>query len=642
MNSKKHTNKNEKAIGRRRPPARPRAFRSVDPLLDAALAMLRARQEARDAEPDQADRERAEAWSQYWHASLEASSAHLALCRHVVGLKLSRVEREVVLVLLLEHLGLLDEETRKAQKIFERLCLSPRAVLKALRSLSPEGRLLRLGLVGYSDEDEPLARRELFLDPALPEMALQNTKQAGRGWRVRTEKDLLDRLARLTYALRQQSDKLDDVMRGYGTLSHAYVWYRRAQRLIQELDVTLQTRPAWKLAAARQQIPRDFEWTVLLALLGKEQGHVCTDDDLFNGAGLARALVREPSAVRRALHVLAPTGMLRRGGWIRPCGGAECLLSDSIEELERTEFELGEKALESLGIERHSGPARTGPCRLVEPRIVLENLALPDATLHALRLALAQARNGDKLFREWGLGGRIAYGRGVTLLFSGPPGTGKTACAEALAEALNRPLLVADYGKIQNCLVGQTEKNIVRAFHEAANRDAVLFWDEADAMFFDRDTASRAWEVRDVNVLLQELEQFEGVCVLATNRKVSLDKALDRRVSLKVPFDRPDRTARRRIWEKLLPPELPLARDVDLDRLADVDLSGGQITNAVLNAARAALARDEEGPIAQRDLLAAATQEKHGSWSSNTRGRIGFSPAGGSPRAAAPAAAPRL
>ena len=285
---------------------------------------------------------------------------------------------------------------------------------------------------------------------------------------------------------------------------------------------------------------------------------------------------------------------------------------------------MGDKALERLGLERRATPSRTGQSRFVEPRIALEDLALPDKTVQALRLAVAQVRKGDKLFVEWGLGSRIAYGRGVTLLFFGPPGTGKTACAEALAREVGQPLLVADYGRIQNCLVGQTEKNIVRAFQEAKNRNAVLFWDEADAMFFDRDAASRAWEVRDVNVLLQEMERFEGVCVLATNRKVSLDKALERRVSLKVPFERPDLAARRRIWEKLLPPELPLARDVDLDRLAELDLSGGEIKNAVLNAARAVLAREEEGKVALRDLMAAAAQEKQGTWSSDHRRSVGF------------------
>ena len=190
----------------------------------------------------------------------------------------------------------------------------------------------------------------------------------------------------------------------------------------------------------------------------------------------------------------------------------------------------------------------------------------------------------------------VTYGRSPVLLFSGPPGTGKTATAEALAHELDKPILVADYSRIQNCFVGQTEKNIVRVFREARNQDAVLFWDEADAMFYDRDSAHRNWEVRDVNVLLQELERFEGICILATNRKITLDKALGAadRAEGRVRAARPARTAL--IWEKLLPQKLPLARDVDLDDLSEADLAGGEIKNVVLNAARLALQRDRRRP----------------------------------------------
>ena len=188
----------------------------------------------------------------------------------------------------------------------------------------------------------------------------------------------------------------------------------------------------------------------------------------------------------------------------------------------------------------------------------------------------------------------LPYGSGVTLLFYGPPGTGKTATAEAIAHELGMPLLVADYAKIQNCWVGQTEKNISSTFRKARKHRAVLFWDEADAMFFDRDSASRAWEVRDVNVLLQEIERFEGVCILATNRKATLDKALERRITAKIEFPRPDRLLRESIWKRLLPSGMPLAKDVDITELARKDLSGGEIKNVILNAARAACGRSRK------------------------------------------------
>ena len=254
----------------------------------------------------------------------------------------------------------------------------------------------------------------------------------------------------------------------------------------------------------------------------------------------------------------------------------------------------------------------------------MEQLVFPDHVQKALSMALAHVRHSQKIIGDWGLGEVIPYGRSPVLLFSGPPGTGKTAAAIALAHELERPILVADYSRIQNCFVGQTEKNIVRVFREAKNQKAVLLWDEADAMFFDRDSAQRNWEVRDVNVLLQEVERSESVCILATNRKITLDKALQRRIALKVEFDRPDQKRRRLIWERLLPEKMPKSTDIDLDELSREDLVGGEIKNVVLNAARLALQRDEQGMVTMQDFREAISMERVGQWNGEKRGRIGF------------------
>jgi SpoVK/Ycf46/Vps4 family AAA+-type ATPase len=223
---------------------------------------------------------------------------------------------------------------------------------------------------------------------------------------------------------------------------------------------------------------------------------------------------------------------------------------------------------------------------------------------------------------DWGLARRIAYGRGVTALFYGPPGTGKTASAEAIAHELDRPICVVDYSKIQSCWVGETEKNITRAFTEAARAGAVLFWDEADAMFYDRDDASRSWEVRDVNVLLQQIERFEGLCILSTNRHATLDKAFERRISLKVEFAPPDRAMRADIWRKLLPPKMPLGRDVNLAALAEHDLTGGEIKNVVMNTARLAVCRGADATVMDADFTEAVRMELDGRWSA--KGQMGF------------------
>jgi AAA+ superfamily predicted ATPase len=164
----------------------------------------------------------------------------------------------------------------------------------------------------------------------------------------------------------------------------------------------------------------------------------------------------------------------------------------------------------------------------------------------------------------------------------------------------------------------------IPVFREASENRAVLFWDEADAMFFDRDSAYRNWEVREVNVLLQELERFDGVCILCTNRKVTLDPALERRVSIKVEFERPTRTMREQIWRKLVPHKLPLATDVDFQRLAAHDMTGGEIKNAVLNAARIALMRTPRGSVAVADFEQAIAMEVSGRWAKTASRNIGF------------------
>ncbi|HSV27332.1 MAG TPA: AAA family ATPase, partial [Sedimentisphaerales bacterium] len=154
-------------------------------------------------------------------------------------------------------------------------------------------------------------------------------------------------------------------------------------------------------------------------------------------------------------------------------------------------------------------------------------------------------------------------------------------------------------------------------------QDTVLFWDEADAVFGDRERAHQNWEVREVNVLLQELERFKGVCILATNRKLSLDKALERRIAMKVEFERPARHERLEIWRRLLPQKLPLGADVDIRTLAEEDLSGGQIKNVIMNAARMAIANGPDARVMQADFAKALAMENNGGWS-EARGGFGF------------------
>jgi len=443
---------------------------------------------------------------------------------------------------------------------------------------------------------------------------------------VASEEELQERLDKLSRALAAKREAMEHGDSPYVSLSRATLATHKVVRLLDDLYRTFQQHPGWKLAGMAKRWRWGSEWTMILALLGKWLGHLPADDPLFSGGGLARAAADSPDDVRLVLRLLMPDRGLVREGVVRPCGGDAELASGRPEALEHVEFELTEATIRCLGLKRRARTAHEGEFQAREPRLRMEQLVFSPAVRQALELALAHARHAPRLFDEWGLAQTVSYGRSPVLLFSGPPGVGKTAAAEALASALGKSLLVADYSRIQNCFVGQTEKNIVRAFREARNQDAVLFWDEADAMFYSRDSAYRTWEVRDVNVLLQELERFEGVCILATNRSAALDPALERRIAIKVAFERPDQAQRRAIWEKLLPEKLPLAKDVNLDQLSRVDLVGGEIKNVVLNAARLTLQRAEHGPVAMADFRKAIQMEQEGKWKSEGRSRIGFRP----------------
>jgi SpoVK/Ycf46/Vps4 family AAA+-type ATPase len=184
--------------------------------------------------------------------------------------------------------------------------------------------------------------------------------------------------------------------------------------------------------------------------------------------------------------------------------------------------------------------------------------------------------------------------------FAGPPGTGKTICAEAIAHALGQKLLVVDYAEAESMWFGETPKNIVATFRAATEQGAVLFFDEADAIATRRSAGVPLPHDREsnltVNVLLRELEAFNGVVIFATNLAANFDPAFERRIRSHVLFEMPGVEERARIWElQIHPKKTPLASDVDFRRLAErYTVSGGDIKNAVLKAAAAAAT--EPGP----------------------------------------------
>ena len=249
----------------------------------------------------------------------------------------------------------------------------------------------------------------------------------------------------------------------------------------------------------------------------------------------------------------------------------------------------------------------------IVPRRTFDDVILPPATRKALDEALAQVTQHELIFHRWGLGERHPTGLALAFNFAGPPGTGKTICAEALAHSLGRRLLLVRYAELESLWMGETPKNVAAIFRTARDEAAVLFFDEADAIASRRSTSPESGFQREsntvVSVLLQELEWYNGVVIFATNLAANFDPAFERRIRTHVLFDMPGPAERERIWRvQLHPTRTPLDKDVDFTDLARrYDVSGGDIRNAVLKAALAAAARpgpDSSKRIHQRDLEA--------------------------------------
>jgi SpoVK/Ycf46/Vps4 family AAA+-type ATPase len=232
--------------------------------------------------------------------------------------------------------------------------------------------------------------------------------------------------------------------------------------------------------------------------------------------------------------------------------------------------------------------------RSVVPRLSFDDVILPDATRRAIEQALTQVRQHDLIFREWGLGERYTTGQALAFNFAGPPGTGKTICAEAIAHALGRRLLVVRYAEVESMWMGQAPKNVSKLFRTAHDENAVLLFDEADSIAARRSRSPDQASTREantvVNVLLEELESFRGVVIFATNLAANFDPAFERRIRTQVLFETPGPAERERIWRaQVHPRRTPLHADVDFRRLAQqFEVNGGDIRNAILKAASAA------------------------------------------------------
>jgi AAA+ superfamily predicted ATPase len=259
---------------------------------------------------------------------------------------------------------------------------------------------------------------------------------------------------------------------------------------------------------------------------------------------------------------------------------------------------------------RQNGHELAAFARWVRPVHGWDDLVVPDDAQCQLRELAARVEHRARVMDEWGFNSTLAGGRGVSALFAGPPGTGKTMAASVIAAELGLDLFAIDLSTVVSKYIGETEKNLSRVFTAAADSDAILFFDEADALFGKRSEVRDAHD-RYANVeiayLLQRMEDYDGLAVLATNLRHHIDEAFIRRLHVTVDFPFPDVAERLRIWRACLPRSVPLAEDVDLAAMARHRLTGGNIRNVLLGAAY--LAAEEGAPIGQAQLVAATRRE---------------------------------
>lgn len=244
------------------------------------------------------------------------------------------------------------------------------------------------------------------------------------------------------------------------------------------------------------------------------------------------------------------------------------------------------------------------------PSVGFSDLKVPQDTMESLEQICCSVREGYRIFEQWNLGHQYPYGRAVTVLIAGAPGTGKTMTAHVLAKELGIPLYQVSLSNIMDKYIGETEKHLEQAFSFAEKMNMVLFFDEADSLFGKRGEVTEGkdrYANMEVSYILQRIEQFEGIVVLATNFHNNIDRAFLRRMKYVLKYQEPDEKVRREIWESCLPPELP-REELDLDFLArQFELTGGMIKNVVLNAC--VLALREESVLGMRQMFLAVRME---------------------------------
>ncbi len=238
-------------------------------------------------------------------------------------------------------------------------------------------------------------------------------------------------------------------------------------------------------------------------------------------------------------------------------------------------------------------------------------MVLPNDILDSLKEFLSRMRLHRTVFEDWGMTRVASTGRGIAALFSGPPGTGKTMVAGALARELGIELYRVDLSRVMSKWIGETEKNLGAVFSAAEEGQAIILFDEADSLFTKRTevkSSNDRFANLEINYLLQRLDSFIGIAILTTNLSTAIDSAFKRRLAFRIAFPIPDEEQREQLWRAHLPSTLPTRGDLDLGDLArKYPLTGGSVRNCVMRAAF--LAAAEKTALGQDHLLRAVRLE---------------------------------
>lgn len=534
-----------------------------------------------------------------------------------------------------------------------RVVYGPRARLRTWRELGPESALRTLGLIERTDgnADAPEQRQTFKVAARILALAYGDVGldvQLDGIARERAERPRLDDLE----IDRETSERVRDALEARGGIVVVYGRSGSGRRslLAANVDRPLLVVDGHAIATKREVAQRQLR---LIAREARLLGHVPLIRDL-DALGSRDDIADRSDLVETelaGLSVLATSTRMIQRRWktgavqieLPLLGGAACArlwkraipqATESDAEHLATMYPLAPALIVEAGMGAQTacgaGSMRpehieagirsvlddrlSGLATRIDVKQSWDDLVLPDDQMGAIVELLARVRERRRVYEDWGFADKLGRGLGVSALFSGPPGTGKTMAAGLIARDLGCELYQVDVSKITSKWIGETEKNLAALFDAAEAGHAILLFDEADALFGKRTdvkTSNDRHANQQVNYLLQRMESYAGICILTTNHDQAIDEAFRRRLSLNVRFPVPDVEERRKLWEAMIPSGTPTTGQLALDLLAgQYVMSGGYIRNAVLRAAF--LAADERVSIGTEHLVRAARLEYEG------------------------------